>query len=176
MKRRYRILGGLAALAFVLDQLSKWRVMAAIPEHRPVVVIPGFFDLINIRNRGAAFGFLNRSDIEGQFWLFLAATVVAAWAIIALVRGSRHDPWLFAGLGLVLGGALGNLMDRLRFRAVVDFLDFYWDDWHWPAFNVADTAICIGAFLACLVIWRKPPEDARGGAPRHGTSGKGEKA
>ena len=104
MRRRYLILGGLAALAFVLDQLSKWWVMTAIPEHRPVVVIPGFFDLINIRNRGAAFGFLNRSDIEWQFWLFLAATVVAAWAIIALVRGSRHQPWLFAGLGLVLGG------------------------------------------------------------------------
>ena len=175
MRRRYRILGGMAALAFVLDQLSKWWVMSAIPEHRPVVVIPGFFDLINIRNRGAAFGFLNRSDIEWQFWLFLAATAVAAWAIIVLVRGSRHEPWLFAGLGLVLGGALGNLMDRLRFRAVVDFLDFYWGDWHWPAFNVADTAICIGAFLACLVIWRKPPEDARGGAPPRGTSRQGEK-
>ncbi len=96
---------------------------------------------------------------------------MAAWAIIALTRSSRHEPWLFAGLGLVLGGALGNLADRLRFRAVVDFLDFYWGDWHWPAFNVADTAICIGAFLACLVIWRNPPEEARGG-----TSGKGEKA
>ena len=109
MRRRYRILGGTAALAFVLDQLSKWWVLAAIPEHRPVTVFPGFFDLINIRNRGAAFGFLNRSDIEWQFWLFLAATLVAAWAIIALTRSSRHEPWLFAGLGLVLGGALGNL-------------------------------------------------------------------
>ena len=77
MRRRYRILGGTAALAFVLDQLSKWWVLAAIPEHRPVTVFPGFFDLINIRNRGAAFGFLNRSDIEWQFWLFLAATLVA---------------------------------------------------------------------------------------------------
>ena len=176
MRRRSRILGGMAALAFALDQLSKWWVLAAIPEHRPVTVLPGFFDLINIRNRGAAFGFLNRSDIEWQFWLFLASTVVAAWAIIALTRSSRYAPWLFAGLGLVLGGALGNLTDRLRFRAVVDFLDFYWGDWHWPAFNVADTAICVGAFLACLVIWRNPPEDARGGAPRREPSDRGEKA
>lgn len=102
--------------------------------------------------------------------------MVAAWAIIALVRGSRHQPWLFAGLGLVLGGALGNLADRLRFRAVVDFLDFYWGDWHWPAFNVADMAICIGAFLACLVIWRKSPENARDGAPGRDMSGTGRKA
>ena len=131
MRRRYLILGGLAALAFVLDQLSKWWVMTAIPEHRPVVVIPGFFDLINIRNRGAAFGFLNRSDIEWQFWLFLAATVVAAWAIIALVRGSRHQPWLFAGLGLVLGGAavvlalmVGNILST-PMRAVRHQLPSY---------------------------------------------------
>lgn len=108
MKRRYRILFGLAALVIVLDQLSKWWVMAAIPVHRPVVVIPGFFDLINIRNRGAAFGFLNRSDIEWQFWLFLGATTVAAWAIIALARNARHEPWLFVGLGLVLGGRPGQ--------------------------------------------------------------------
>ncbi|MDO5483378.1 MAG: signal peptidase II, partial [Desulfovibrionaceae bacterium] len=72
---------------------------------------------------------------------------------------------LFSGLGLVLGGALGNLIDRLRFRAVVDFLDFYWGSWHWPAFNVADVAICLGAFLACLAIWRQDR------APR-GLSGK----
>lgn len=170
MKRRYRILFGVAALVIVLDQLSKYWVMAVIPVHRPVVVIPGFFDLINIRNRGAAFGFLNRSDIEWQFWLFLAATTVAAWAIIALARSARYEPWLFAALGLVLGGALGNLADRLRFRAVVDFLDFHVGDWHWPAFNVADTAICLGAFLACAALWRKPPAPA---AHDKQTSGKG---
>ncbi len=170
MKRRYRILFGVAALVMALDQLSKWWVMVTVPVHRPVVVIPGFFDLINIRNRGAAFGFLNRSDIEWQFWLFLAATTVAAWAIIALARSVGDEPWLFAALGLVLGGALGNLADRLRFRAVVDFLDFHVGDWHWPAFNVADTAICLGAFLACLVLWRKPPAPA---AADTQTSGKG---
>lgn len=123
--------------------------------HRPVEVIPGFFDLVNLRNRGAAFGFLNRSDIEWQFWLFLVATLVAVAAIVVLVRGMRdEDTVLAAGLGLVLGGALGNLLDRLRFRAVVDFLDVYWRDWHWPAFNIADSAICLGAFLACIVLCR----------------------
>jgi signal peptidase II len=155
VKRRYAILGGGAFIAFALDQASKWLVMRTIPMHRPVEVIPGFFDLVNLRNRGAAFGFLNRSDIEWQFWLFLVATLVAVAAIVVLVRGMRdEDTVLAAGLGLVLGGALGNLLDRLRFRAVVDFLDVYWRDWHWPAFNIADSAICLGAFLACIVLCR----------------------
>lgn len=157
---RYRILLGVAAVVVLLDQCTKWWAMTSIPQHRPITVIAGFFDLVNIRNRGAAFGFLNRSDIEWQFWLFLAATVIAAWAIVSLVRTARHDPLLFVALGLVLGGALGNLIDRVRFRAVVDFLDFYLGIWHWPAFNVADIAICIGAFGACFAMYRAPREVA----------------
>lgn len=156
MRKRYALLGGTAALVLVLDQASKWLVMQTIPEHRAITVIQGFFDLVNIRNRGAAFGFLNRSDIEWQFWLFLAATLVAVAAIISLVRNAHDEPWLVPALGLVMGGALGNLTDRLRFRAVVDFLDFYWKDWHWPAFNLADSAILTGAVLACFLVWRKP--------------------
>ena len=173
MPRRYRILGLAAVVALVLDQVSKWIVMQYIPEHRPITVIEGLFDLVNIRNRGAAFGFLNRSDIEWQFWLFLVATIVAVWAIIVLVRSSDEDPLLFAALGLVMGGALGNLVDRVRFRAVVDFLDFYWGDWHWPAFNVADSAIFVGAVLACLILWRKPPATAsdKGGKSTPGKRG-----
>lgn len=156
MRTRYRLLGGYALLALLLDQLTKFWVLAAIPEHKSITVIPGLLDLVNIRNRGAAFGFLNRSDIEWQFWLFLLATLVAAVAIILLVRTAQEQPWLFRALGLVMGGALGNLVDRIRFRAVVDFLDIYVGDWHWPAFNVADMAICIGAGLACLLLWRSP--------------------
>lgn len=160
MRKRYRILAGAAAVALALDQASKWAVMRCIPEHRPVPVIDGLFDLVNIRNRGAAFGFLNRPDIEWQFWLFLGATAVAVWAIFMLARSAHESPCLFNGLGLVLGGALGNLVDRLRFRSVVDFLDFYWRDWHWPAFNIADSAIFAGAVLVCLALWRQPAATA----------------
>ncbi|WP_300773197.1 signal peptidase II [uncultured Desulfovibrio sp.] len=156
MQARYRLLGGYALLALLLDQLTKFWVLAAIPKHKSITVIPGLLDLVNIRNRGAAFGFLNRSDIEWQFWLFLLATLVAAVAIILLVRTAQEQPWLFRALGLVMGGALGNLIDRIRFRAVVDFLDIYVGDWHWPAFNVADMAICVGAGLACLLLWKSP--------------------
>lgn len=145
-----------AAGVVLLDQLSKALVVADIPPNSVIEIIPGFFNLVNIRNRGAAFGFLNRSDIEWQFWIFLVATLIAVWAIFALLRGAKRQPWLCLGLGLILGGSIGNMIDRLRFRAVVDFLDFYLGNWHWPAFNVADMAICVGAFLACLSVLRKP--------------------
>ncbi|MDR1777107.1 MAG: signal peptidase II [Desulfovibrio sp.] len=167
-RQRYALLGGVAAGTFALDQVSKWLVLATLPEHSVITVIPGFFDLVNIRNRGAAFGFLNRSDIEWQFWLFLVATIVAAGAIIALARGARYEPALFTALGAILGGALGNLADRLRFRAVVDFLDFYIGSLHWPAFNVADTAICIGAAVVCFMMWRKESGQAADGKDARG--------
>ncbi len=166
MRSRFGLLALVALVVMVLDQWTKWLTLAYIPEHRPIPIIPGFFDLVNVRNRGAAFGFLNRSDIEWQFWLFLGATVVAVAAIIALIRSMRADDRrLVLGLGLVMGGALGNLVDRVRFRAVIDFLDFYIGAWHWPAFNVADVAICLGALLACLSLWRHPREEE----PRKGT-------
>ena len=150
--RRYLTLSGIAALVTLLDQLTKWWVLRTLPEYQSVPVIKGFFDLVNIRNRGAAFGFLNRSDIEWQFWLFLGATLLAVVAIFALVRGTKST-LLLTGLGLIMGGAIGNLIDRVRFRSVVDFLDFYIGTWHWPAFNVADIAICCGAILACVAMY-----------------------
>ncbi len=150
---RYKIVLGIASVVIILDQLSKWWAVTTVPLHRSITVIQGFFDLVNIRNRGAAFGFLNRSDIEWQFWLFVVATLIAIVAIFLLLRSSKHDKLLFYGLGLILGGALGNFIDRLRQRAVIDFLDFYIGSWHWPAFNVADIAICIGAFLTCVAMY-----------------------
>lgn len=160
-KDRYVPVGIAATLVLATDQISKWLIMKYLPPGGVVTVIPDFFDLVNIRNRGAAFGFLNRQDIEWQFWLFLIAAILAVIIIFKLLKGARRQPLLAWGLGLILGGALGNMADRARFRAVVDFLDFHWRQWHWPAFNVADIAICVGAFLACLSVWlKKPGEDA----------------
>ena len=156
VENRYRILFGLATLTAVTDQATKALVAAYIPEYRIVSVISGFFDLVHIRNRGAAFGILNRSDIEWQFWLFLCAALVAVWAILRMVRESGHNPLLFRGLWLILGGAIGNLADRLRYRSVLDFLDFYVAGWHWPAFNAADVGICVGTCLVCLALYRNP--------------------
>ncbi|MBQ7608482.1 MAG: signal peptidase II [Desulfovibrionaceae bacterium] len=154
---RYYEFGIVALCVLVLDQLTKWLVVHSISPWESVTVIPGFCNLVSVRNRGAAFGFLNRSDIEWQFWLFLFATLAACAAILWLVRTMEETSHAYCiGLGCIFGGALGNGCDRLRLRAVVDFLDLYWKDWHWPAFNVADTAICIGAGLVALVVFLKP--------------------
>ena len=168
--RRWRLLGGWALLVLIVDQATKFLVLRHLPDYSATPLIPGFFDLVNIRNRGAAFGFLNSPEIEWQFWLFLVATIFAAGAILSLARSARPtDTALLIGLGAVLGGALGNLVDRLRFRAVVDFLDFYVGDWHWPAFNVADIAICCGAALVCFYLFRAPtPQKSASGGKNRG--------
>lgn len=159
---RYRIVFSAALGCAVLDQFSKLAVTACIPYQHGMEVIPGFFDLVHVRNRGAAFGILNRSDMDWQFWLFLAATLVAAAFILNMTRSARYSRALFLGFGLILGGAAGNLIDRVRLRAVIDFMDLHVAGWHWPAFNVADMGICFGAALCMLYMWRQPGA-AKGG-------------
>lgn len=153
---RYRLITGIAAILLFADQLAKWLINQYLRLHQSVE-ITGFFSLVNVRNRGAAFGFLNDPDIEWQLWLFLLATACAAVIIFFVARGAgEKEKLLFAALGCILGGALGNAVDRIRFRAVVDFLDFHYAGWHWPAFNVADVAICVGAGLMALLMLRAP--------------------
>ena len=151
---RYKIVLGLAAFLAVLDQLTKLVVTSKVLPYE-MIRVTSFFNLVNVRNRGAAFGFLNDPAIAWQFWLFLAATLVAVIIILCIVRGAGARDWpLFIGLGCILGGAAGNLVDRVRLREVIDFLDFHYAGWHWPAFNVADMAICAGAALTVLCMLR----------------------
>jgi signal peptidase II len=147
MKRRYGIIAAVAAVVLVLDQLSKVWIQQAIPVwEKGFTVIPGFFDIVHILNRGAAFGFLNRHDIDWQRPFFVFVSILAMGLIAFMARSKDDDgPFFVYGLGLILGGALGNLVDRIRLGVVIDFLDFYIGDMHWPAFNVADMGICVGA-------------------------------
>ncbi len=150
--RQYIAAFGVGAVATALDQISKAVVMAKIPINQGFPVIDGFFNLVHVRNRGAAFGFLNRSDIEWQFWVFAAFTVVALCMVLFMLRGVRSGQWFcISAFGCILGGAMGNFIDRLRFRQVVDFLDFHIGNLHWPAFNVADIAICYGVIAFALI-------------------------
>lgn len=141
-----------------LDQLTKWWVIHRLNVYETVQLIPGFFDLVHIRNRGMAFGLLNGPHMDVRFWLLFAASLLAV--IILLVwffRLKHRDTATTLGLALILGGAIGNLIDRIRYREVVDFLDFYIRTYHWPAFNVADAAITVGTFLlAITLLFRKP--------------------
>ena len=139
------------------------------------VVIPDFFNLILVHNRGAAFGFLNDPNIDWQFWLFLGATAVGCGLIIYLMRSVPPSRLLTFGLAGIFGGALGNLIDRVRFRAVVDFLDFYYGEWHWPAFNVADIGICVGAGLVFIIMWKNSPRAALSHNPAPGPKNTGKK-
>ena len=145
-----------ASLTFAADQASK-ALVTSQPLGWCQTIIPELFNLVHVQNRGAAFGFLNRTDIDWQVWLFTAVTIVAAGIILNLVKTApARSRWLCTSLGLVLGGATGNLLDRLRLHAVTDFLDFQLGAYHWPAFNLADTAICCGAILASIILWKTP--------------------
>lgn len=163
MKNRYSFTLGLAAVIVLVDQLTKWIVMETLPAWRSIPVIDGFFNLVHVHNRGAAFGFLNRSDIEWQFWLFSAFTLFAIVLIMLMVRNLKPANILsLSAFGAILGGAVGNFIDRVRFRHVIDFLDVYVGDMHWPAFNVADIAICYGVVMfAIITFFPKTSEKAK---------------
>ena len=155
MRLSYKIAAPLAAAIVILDQITKLWVQDHLVLFTTHPVIPGFFNLVHVLNRGAAFGFLNRSDIQWQTYFFFAATALAVTIIFHLLRMARDDDkLLIMGLACILGGALGNLIDRIKTGEVVDFLDFYWRSYHWPAFNVADIAIFLGSLGLLVAFYR----------------------
>lgn len=148
MKRKHWILIGTSAGVVLLDQWTKQAVLEALPLHRSVQIIPGFFNLTHVRNTGGAFGIFGGERGGAGSVLFLAVSLIAILSILYFfVRAREKEIGLCLGLSLVLGGAIGNLIDRLRLGEVVDFLDFCVSSYHWPAFNVADSAICVGIGL-----------------------------
>jgi signal peptidase II len=147
----------LAAAVLVADQLTKAAIVAAFRDGGGLAVTP-FFTLVLTYNTGAAFSFLAGAS-GWQRWLFAGIACAAAIIIVALLR--RGGTRLYcAGLALILGGALGNLIDRLLLGKVVDFLLFHYAEWSYPAFNVADSAICVGAALIILDSFKGPRDDA----------------
>ena len=139
---------GLALAVIVVDHLTKWWVSSVLDFHEFVPVLP-FFSLVRVHNTGAAFSFL--ADAGGwQRWFFIAIGVIATVIIMRLLKRHRHEPGLAFPLAMVLGGALGNVIDRVVLGHVVDFLYFHYRGLAWPAFNVADAAISVGA---ALLIW-----------------------
>ncbi len=145
------IVGGVAGG----DQATKALVERRIPEHVVIPVVPGFFNLIHTTNVGAAFGIFSESPAPWKTMLLIVVSAGLLVAVVAMLWRARSVRWLTSvGLALILGGALSNLFDRIRFGQVVDFLDFYYRSYHWAAFNVADSAIVIGAgFLIVQVIF-----------------------
>ncbi len=139
----------LSFITIVLDQWTKIAIDSSMQLYQSIALLPGF-NLTYVHNTGAAFSFLSEAG-GWQRWFFAAiALVVSVILSVWLYRLKRHETLLAVALALVLGGAIGNLIDRLAYGYVIDFLDVYYQGWHWPAFNVADMAISCGVFLMLL--------------------------
>lgn len=156
---KYSRLALITGAVILVDQLSKWWVLRAVPRNEVIPVIPGFLNLVQVHNPGGAFGFLAGNSANWRGLFFILVSLLAAGVIIYLYRQTPADfKWLRAGLSLILGGAFGNLIDRVRFGRVVDFIDLYAGSWHWPAFNAADSAITVGAVIfGAYLVFKKYP-------------------
>ncbi|MGZ5053718.1 MAG: signal peptidase II [Methylobacter sp.] len=136
----------LSLLAIILDQASKLAIAGSMRLYESTDIMP-FFKLTYVHNTGAAFSFLSEAG-GWQRWFFAGLALVISVAIaVWLTRLKKHETLLAVALALILGGAVGNLIDRLAYGYVIDFLDVYYETWHWPAFNIADSAITIGVML-----------------------------
>lgn len=148
LSKRLLIFIGLATCIIGADQITKALIVSSAPLHSGYEVIPGFLDMVHVRNPGAAFGIFARSDSQVTSLFFVGLSLVALAAILYLIFTSRDDDLLtLLGLTLFFAGATGNLIDRIRFREVIDFLYFHVGPYYWPAFNVADASLCVGAGL-----------------------------
>jgi len=151
----------LSAMVFAIDRLTKSVIEARVSTFDVHPVIPGFFDIVHSQNRGVAFGLMNESDSAWRTVVLIAFSTAALLLVAGLLwRASRLDRWTAAGLALVLGGAAGNLFDRILWGRVTDFLEFYIGDLHWPTFNVADSCIVIGSGLLLLELLRPKRQPA----------------
>ena len=141
---------GLMVLALVLaaDQITKWWILSTVMQPPRVIPVTPFFNLVLGWNRGVSFGILNSESLISAWLLPLAVIAIIVALGVWLTRADR--PRVAVALGLIIGGAIGNLVDRLRFGAVTDFLDFYAAGFHWPAFNLADSGITVGAIVLIL--------------------------
>ena len=144
---------GIFSSILILDQVTKYLVRSLMHPCVNISVIPGFFDLVYVMNRGGAFGMLSTLPSSVRVIIFIGFSLIAIAALVIVYWKSHSAPSLRIAIAFLLGGAIGNLVDRLRWGMVVDFLDFYVGRYHWPAFNVADSAICVGLGLVILYLF-----------------------
>ncbi len=147
---KYRLAGSVSLAVIIVDQITKWIIRTELPLYTRINVLP-FFDITHLRNTGAAFGILRGLSESLRFPLFAIVLIIALLAIFIFLRKvAENERLLVVSLGLILGGAIGNSIDRFRFGYVTDFLGFHWFgnlQYQWPPFNVADSSITIGVIL-----------------------------
>jgi signal peptidase II len=149
----------LAVLVILLDQLTKWLIVAVVMQPPRIVPILPVLDLVLVYNRGVSFGMLRAVGAWGPWLLSAGAVAIVAWLFLWQRRAGNL--WIAAATGLIAGGALGNVVDRVARQAVTDFIDFHWGGWHFPAFNLADSAITVGVAVLladALFVRREVPK------------------
>jgi signal peptidase II len=149
MKPRYTLFATIAIVGILIDQITKIAVDRSMQLFDSIPIVEHFFHLTYVRNRGAAFSFLSNASWRLPF--FITVSIIAAVVILVAFQKMRDDQKLaHTSLALIFSGAVGNLIDRIRLGEVIDFLDAHWYRHHWPAFNVADSLICVGVFLLAI--------------------------
>ena len=160
MANRFVRLAVIAGSICILDQLAKAVIIYSMPLYHTVAVVPGFFNITHLQNPGIAFGLLAGNSSQLRHIIFLISSLAAMGLIFYLyAKTPPQQRLLEIGLALILGGAIGNAVDRIRLGRVIDFLDVYIKDFHWPAFNVADSAITVGIIIFIYhLLFNKLPE------------------
>jgi signal peptidase II len=167
MKHKYIWVGFIVGTVLVLDQITKYIVEKHIRLYDIITVVPGFFNLTHVRNKGAAFGILSTVPGVWRSIFFISVTLISV-AIIALLIRKAQDRLIVSAFSLIAGGALGNVIDRIRYGEVVDFIQWYVKSYYWPSFNVADSAISIGvALLAIDMLFNKKTASTNFQAPNN---------
>lgn len=160
MNLKWRVVSAWVASIVIVDQIAKVIVDRTMPLHHSIPVIDGVFNLTYVRNTGAAFGIFSESHEAFRLPFLIVVSVVAIGFIIVMLRRLRSgETGLVTALAFILGGAIGNLIDRLVYGEVIDFLDVYWSSYHWPAFNVADSFITIGVTITLFYLIRARGDD-----------------
>lgn len=147
MVRKVCVYGSLGGIVLFIDQYTKYLVLKNMGLGESISVIHNFFSITYIRNYGAVFGFLNNSETDWQFWLFMGAILFACVFVFYTLWSNKNNDILWIACSLLLAGGFGNTIDRIRYRYVIDFFDFFIGNYHWPAFNLADCYIIIAIIL-----------------------------
>jgi signal peptidase II len=161
LKNKYPWVGSIIGVILVLDQITKYLVEKNIRMYEVITIVPGFFNLTHVRNRGAAFSLLSNLPGIWRSAFFITVTLVAVAALIVLIK-KTNERLLVTAFSLIAGGALGNVLDRIRFGEVVDFIQWYVKSYYWPSFNVADSAITVGVGLLVIDMLFQKSKDVKG--------------
>jgi signal peptidase II len=158
--KKWRLVAGWLVFIIAVDQLTKAVVDRTMTLHDSIPIIDGFFNLTYVRNTGAAFGIFAGSHEAFRLPFLVIVSLVAIGVIIVMLkRLNEKETGLITALAFILGGAIGNLIDRILYGEVIDFLDFFWSTYHWPAFNIADSCITVGVSITLFFLMRAKGED-----------------